>query len=160
VEEQRDGGLVRLTLDERLRRRGEPPRDLERRKGLFVGHAASFWSSRHPGVTGGEPTLTVPEREEVAVPIVHVHEGLTQEQYEESVRRLAGKERMESPADWPVPGLLDHIPGEGEKGFRVVDVWESQEAVDAFAAQLMPILEEFGVQGRPEVYPTHTYVSA
>jgi hypothetical protein len=105
-------------------------------------------------VTGGEPTLTVPEREEGAVPVVHVHEGVTQEQYEESVRRLAGKERMESPADWPVPGLLAHIPGQGEKGFRVVDVWESQEA-DAFSAQLMPILEEIGVQGRPEVYPTH-----
>jgi hypothetical protein len=103
---------------------------------------------------------TVPEREEVAVPVVLVHEGVTQEQYEESVRKLAGKERMESPADWPVPGLLAHIPGQGEKGFRVVDVWESQEALDAFAAKLMPILEEIGVQGRPEVYPAHTYVSA
>jgi hypothetical protein len=100
-------------------------------------------------VTGGEPTLTVPEREEVAVPVVLVHEGVTQDQYEEPVRRLAGKERMESPADWPVPGLLAHISGQGEKGIRVVDVWESQEAVDAFAAQLMPILEEIGVQGRP-----------
>jgi hypothetical protein len=111
-------------------------------------------------VTGGEPTLTVPERDEVAVPVVLVHEGVTQDQYEESVRRLTGKERMESPADWPVPGLHAHIPGQGEEGFRVVDVWESLEAVDAFAAQLMPILEEIGVQGRPEVYPTHTYVSA
>ncbi len=59
-----------------------------------------------------------------------------------------------------VPGLLAHIPGQGEKGFRVVDVWESQEALDTFAAKLMPILEEIGVQGQPEVYPAHTYVSA
>jgi hypothetical protein len=103
----------------------------------------------------------VPEREEVTVPVVLVHEGVTQEQYDESVRKLTrGKERMESPADWPVPGLLAHIPGRGEKGFRVVDVWESQEALDAFAAKLMPILEEIGVQGRPEVYPAHTCVSA
>jgi hypothetical protein len=103
----------------------------------------------------------VPEPEEVAVPVVLVFEGVTQEQYEESVRKLTGgKERMESPADWPVPGLLAHTPGQGEKGFRVVDVWESQEALDAFAAKLMPILEEIGVQGRPEVYPAHTYVSA
>jgi hypothetical protein len=72
------------------------------------------------------------------------------------VRRLTGKERMESPADWPVPGLLAHIPGQGEKGFRVVDVRESQEAVDAFAAKLIPVLEEIGVQGRPEVYSAHT----
>ena len=48
MEEQRDGGLVRLTRDERLRRRSEPPRDLERREGLFGSHAASFWSSSHP----------------------------------------------------------------------------------------------------------------
>jgi hypothetical protein len=95
------------------------------------------------------------------VPVVLVHEGLTQEQYEESVRRLTGgKERMESPADWPAPGLLAHIPGQGEKGFRVVDVWESQEALDAFAAKLLPILEEIGVEGRPDIYPAHTYVSA
>jgi hypothetical protein len=94
------------------------------------------------------------------VPIVLVHEGLTKEQYEESVRKMTGKSRMESPADWPVEGLLAHIPGQGEKGFRVVDVWESREAIDAFAKQLMPILDELGVQGRPEVYPAHTYVSA
>jgi hypothetical protein len=103
----------------------------------------------------------VPEPEEVAVPVVLVHEGVTQEQYEESIRKLTGgKERMESPADWPVPGLLAHIPGQSEKCFRVVDVWESQEALDAFAAKLIPILEEIGVQGAPEVYPAHTYVSA
>ncbi|HEX6701386.1 MAG TPA: hypothetical protein VF101_11705 [Gaiellaceae bacterium] len=95
------------------------------------------------------------------MPVVLVHEGLTQEQYEESVRRLTGgNERLESPADWPVPGLLAHIPGQGEKCFRVVDVWESQEALDAFAAKLIPILNEIGVQGTPEVYPAHTYVSA
>jgi hypothetical protein len=100
------------------------------------------------------------EQEEVAMPVVLFHEGITKEQYEESVRRLTGKERMESPADWPVPGLLAHIPGETEKGFRVVDVWESQEAADAFGAKLMPVLKEIGVQGSPEMYEAHTYVSA
>lgn len=94
------------------------------------------------------------------MPVVLVFEGMTQEQYEESVRRLTGKERTESPADWPVPGLLAHVPGQGEKGFRVIDVWESREALDAFAARLMPILEELGVHDRPDVYPAHTFVSA
>jgi hypothetical protein len=94
------------------------------------------------------------------MPIVLIHEGITQEQYEETVRRMTGKSRMESPADWPVEGLLAHIPGQGEKGFRVVDVWESQEAVDAFAEHLIPVLDEVGVQGKPEMYPAHTYVSA
>lgn len=95
------------------------------------------------------------------MPVVLVFEGITQEQYEESIRRLTGgKSRMESPADWPVAGLLAHIPGQGEKVFRVVDVWESQEALDSFAEQLMPILQDIGVEGRPEIYPAHTYVSA
>ena len=95
------------------------------------------------------------------MPVVLVHEGITQEQYEESVRKLTGgQNRMTSPSQWPVEGLLAHITGQGERGFRVVDVWESQEAVDRFAAELMPILDEIGVQGQPEVYAAHTYVSA
>src|SRR5690348_5667929 len=103
----------------------------------------------------------IPQREEVAVPVVAVFEGLTQEQYEESVRKVTGgKERVESPADWPVPGLLAHIAGQGEGAFRVVDVWESQAALDAFAAELMPILDEARVQGQPEIYSAHSFVSA
>lgn len=95
------------------------------------------------------------------MPVVLVHEGVTQEQYEESVRKLTGgQSRMTSPSQWPVEGLLAHITGQGENGFRVVDVWESQEAVDRFASELIPILEEIGVQGQPEVYAAHTYVSA
>ena len=95
------------------------------------------------------------------MPVVAVFQGVSQEQYEEFVRKLTGgKERMESPADWPVEGLLAHITGQGESGFRVVDVWESEEAFARFGESLMPILQEIGVQGRPEVYPAHTYVSA
>ena len=95
------------------------------------------------------------------MPVVLVFEGVTQEQYEESVRRLSGgKSRMESPADWPVEGLLAHIAGQGEKSFRVVDVWESEAALESFAAKLTPILQDIGVQGQPEIYPAHTYVSA
>lgn len=68
--------------------------------------------------------------------------------------------RMESPADWPVEGLLVHAPGQGPSGFRVVDVWESEEAARRFGERLAPILEEIGIQEQPEVYPTHTFVSA
>lgn len=97
------------------------------------------------------------------MPVVLVFESpsLTQERYEESVRRLSGgKSRMESPADWPVEGLLAHIPGQGPNGFRVVDVWESEEAIQRFAEKLMPVLGDIGVEGQPEIYPAHTFVSA
>jgi hypothetical protein len=42
----------------------------------------------------------------------------------------------------------------------VVDVWESEEALDNFAAHLTPVLDEIGVEASPEIYPTHTFVSA
>ena len=96
------------------------------------------------------------------MPVVLVHDSITQEQYDESIRRLTGgaKTTMESTADWPVPGLLSHTAGQGANGFRVVDVWESQEALEAFGGHLMPILSDIGVTGEPDIYPTHSYVSA
>ena len=74
----------------------------------------------------------------MAVVIVHQGPGLTRESYEEAVRRLTGKARLESPADWPAEGLLVHTAGEAEGGFRIVDVWESKEAVQRFGETLMP----------------------
>ena len=91
---------------------------------------------------------------------VAVFEGITQEEYEESVRRLVpGKSGLDSPADWPVEGLLAHISGQGPNGFRVVDVWESDDALQSFAEHLIPILREIGVEGEPETYQAHTFVS-
>jgi hypothetical protein len=96
------------------------------------------------------------------MPVVLIHQGptLTQERYEETVRRLTGKSRMATPADWPVEGLLVHAAGQGERGFRVVDVWESEEAARRFGERLAPVLEEVGVKEQPELYSTHTFVSA
>jgi hypothetical protein len=97
------------------------------------------------------------------VPVVAVFQSpsLTQERYEDSVRKLTGgASRLESPADWPVEGLLAHVAGQGETGFRVVDVWESEDAFRRFGETLMPILQDLGVDGQPEIYPAHTFVSA
>jgi hypothetical protein len=93
--------------------------------------------------------------------VVLVHEGITREQYEQVVSKLTGgKGRLESPSDWPVPGLLVHAAGEGPRGFRVVDVWESEDACNSFGEMLGPLLQELGVANEPEVYPAHTFVSA
>ncbi len=96
------------------------------------------------------------------MPVVLVSQGkgLTKESYEETVRKLTGGKGLNSPADWPVAGLLVHAAGEAEGGFRVVDVWESEEAVRRFAETLGPILQEVGVEAEPEVYRAHTFVSA
>lgn len=96
----------------------------------------------------------------MAVVVVFQGPTLTRDKYEESVRRLTGGKGLKSPADWPVKGLLAHAAGQGPGGFRVVDVWESEDAFRKFGETLVPILKAVGVEGQPEVYPAHTYVSA
>jgi hypothetical protein len=98
------------------------------------------------------------------MPVVLVHQGptITRESYDDVVQRLTNgqKDRMESPSDWPVEGLLVHAAGEGPNGFRVVDVWESEEACNRFGEVLGPHLEAAGITEQPEMYPTHAFVSA
>jgi hypothetical protein len=97
------------------------------------------------------------------MPVVLVHEGptLTQQRYEAAVMKITGGKRsLETPADWPVKGLLVHAAGQGTGSFRVVDLWESEEAAGRFGQIILPILQEIGVTDMPEVYPAHTFVSA
>jgi hypothetical protein len=97
------------------------------------------------------------------MPVVLVHRGptLTQEKYDQVIRRLTdGKNRMESVSDWPVEGLLVHVAGQSEQGFRVLDVWESEDALNRFGEVLRPILQEVGIDDQPQVYPTHAFVTA
>ena len=96
----------------------------------------------------------------MAIVAVFAGPSFTREKYEKSVNMLTGgKARMQSPAEWPVKGLLAHIAGQGKNGFRVVDVWESEESFKRFGEKLMPIMKEIGVEGTPEIYPAHTFVS-
>jgi quinol monooxygenase YgiN len=45
-----------------------------------------------------------------------------------------------------VDGCLVHSAGEGPDGFKVVDIWESQEAFDSFMNdKLMPAMQEAGM---------------
>ena len=96
----------------------------------------------------------------MAVVLVHQGPTVTQERYEAVVGKLTdGKSRMESPSDWPVAGLLVHAAGEGPNGFRVVDVWESEDACNQFGEVLAPILQEVGIDEQPQLYQAHTFVS-
>jgi hypothetical protein len=85
--------------------------------------------------------------------------GLTQTNYEAVLTKMMGKTRPESPGDWPVAGLLAHIAGEGQNGFRVIDVWESDEAFGRFGETLTPMLKEVGIDVQPEMYPAHVFVT-
>ena len=97
----------------------------------------------------------------MAVVLVHEGPSVTRDKYEQVVRRLTdGKSQLDSTSDWPVEGILVHASGEGPKGFRVVDVWESEDAARRFGEHLQPVLREVGITDDPEVYPAHTFVSA
>jgi hypothetical protein len=53
----------------------------------------------------------------------------------------------------PTPGLLVHAEGADEGGrYRVVDIWESVDAFQAFLQQrILPEYERRDVTGRPQV---------
>lgn len=95
------------------------------------------------------------------MPILMIHDapGGTQEQYEEAGRRIAGNdEGLSSLGDWPVDGILFHAAGPTEGGWRVVDVWESEEAFASFGPTIGPILQRVGFPGEPRVFPLHNFV--
>ena len=87
---------------------------------------------------------------------VHQVPSLTQKRYEEVVRRLTGKNRIESTDDLPFDGLLVHCAGQGKDGFYVVDVFESEEAVERFNTAMGTIPREVGIEEPPEFFPAHT----
>ena len=67
----------------------------------------------------------------MAVLMVHDSPGGTKEQYEEVGARLTDGRGLNSLSDWSVDGILAHAAGPTDNGWRVVDVWESEEAFPA-----------------------------
>lgn len=95
-------------------------------------------------------------------PIVAVHQvpSLTRERYEEVVRRLTdGRPRLESPSDLPFDGLLMHVATETDRGFLIVDVFESEDAVARFNEAMATIPREVGIEEPPSFYPAHTFIA-
>ena len=94
------------------------------------------------------------------MPVLMVHDspGGTQQQYEEVVSRLTDGRGFKSLDDWPVSGILSHVAGPTEGGWRVVDVWESEEAFQRFGDVIGPVLQEVGLPGEPQLFPVHNVV--
>ena len=56
-------------------------------------------------------------------------------------------------------GRSHHIALQADGNIQVFDVWESQEAFEAFGATLVPILTGLGVDpGEPMVTPVHNVI--
>jgi hypothetical protein len=107
-----------------------------------------------------QPPRQRPEGGTMLIMAVHQVPSLTQERYEEVVRRLTGKARIESAADLPFEGLLVHVAGQGKDGFCIVDVFDSEDAVARFNQAMSSIPREVGIEEPPEFFPAHTFVAS
>ena len=80
-------------------------------------------------------------------------ESVTTEQYDESIRRL------QDGGDFPPEGMDYHVCFVVDGKFRVSEIWDSREQLDAFGQRLMPILSEVGIDpGQPELLEIHNIV--
>ncbi len=83
----------------------------------------------------------------MAIGFIFNNPGQTQEQYDAVVEQLNLAESL--PEGW-----IFHAAGPTEDGgWRVVEVWESQEALQQFfAGQLGSALQKAGVEGQPRIF--------
>lgn len=80
--------------------------------------------------------------------------AVTTQQYDESIRRL------EESGDWPPEGLDYHVAFGSEGSFRVSEIWDTQEQLEAFGKRLMPLLADIGIEltGPPELFEVHNII--
>ena len=79
--------------------------------------------------------------------------AMSVEKYDELMRRLnaAGQGSPQ--------GRLSHVAFGDPAGLRVIDIWDSPQALEAFGAILMPMLGELGVTvPPPDIGPVHNQV--
>src|SRR5688500_9224439 len=82
----------------------------------------------------------------MAVAFVFNGVGVTQAQYEQVRNEV-------SPGGGHAPGVLAHVAGPTSDGWRVVEVWESQEAMERFFQdKLGAALQNANISGQPEIF--------
>ena len=84
---------------------------------------------------------------------VYFHpEAMSATQYDEIM------EKLRAAGQGTPTGRSHHSAFGPEDRLMVYDVWDSQESFDAFGQTLMPVLEELGVDGQPDVMSIHNVV--
>jgi hypothetical protein len=97
----------------------------------------------------------------MAIAVLFDFPGVTQAQYDRANALLTGGKNLSSLADWPTQGVLLHVAGPTANGFRVVDVWESEAAFQAFGQKLVPILREVGFPDvAPQFFPAYKFIKS
>jgi hypothetical protein len=79
--------------------------------------------------------------------------SLTAEQYDETIRKL------EEGGDFPPDGLDYHVCFGTDGELKVSEIWDSKEQFEAFGPQLMPVLQEVGIEpGEPQLIDIHNVI--
>ena len=90
----------------------------------------------------------------MAIGIIFEGQGVTQAQYEQVIHQV-------SPDNAPPAGLLYHVAGPTTDGWRVVEVWESPEAMERFfQEQLGAALQAANINVQPQTFPVHNIMHA
>ncbi len=90
------------------------------------------------------------EERPAAVGLILTFPGVTQEQYYTVLEQLNLGGRMP-------PGGISHAAGPIEGGWRVVDVWESEEAFETFFRERLEQAMQNAGMPRPEVESWQVY---
>ena len=90
----------------------------------------------------------------MAIAMIFEAQGVSQAQYDQV--------RNETSPDNTLPaGMLYHVGGPTEGGWRVAEVWESQEAADRyFQETLGQALKRANINVQPQVFPVHNIMKA
>ncbi|MFF9340925.1 MULTISPECIES: hypothetical protein [unclassified Streptomyces] len=87
--------------------------------------------------------------------------GAGQDLYDTVIDRVTEGRGFTRFADLPNPGLLSHAAGPVDGGFRVTEIWESEEALATHAKTFAPVLAALGHPDlHPTVIPAHNVVLA
>lgn len=82
----------------------------------------------------------------MAVGAIFEGAGVSQAQYEQVRDQVV-------PGNRPAPGMLYHVAGQGQNGWCVVEVWESQEALQRFFDEkLGRALQEANINIQPRFF--------
>ena len=85
----------------------------------------------------------------MAIALVFDTPGMTQAQYDQVRTEVL-------PDNRPPAGMLYHVTGPAADGWRVVEVWESQEAADRFFRETLgQALQKANITAPPQSFPVH-----
>jgi hypothetical protein len=92
----------------------------------------------------------------MAILVRYAPPGMTVAQYDQV------SDKVQAPLQWPPDGLMVHVCFGSDGDLRVSEVWESRERLEAFQADLFPLLAEAGIDvegGEPEFFDVHAVES-